>query len=379
VWKTTGLELLAAFSAVVALIYLLDPLARRIGLLDHPGGRKDHAAPTPVTGGLAIAIGTIIPALLLTHMSPQLMGLGVAAAILLITGVIDDLKDLRWQIRILAQAAAGLAIALIGDVKVEQIGPVFGLGELALGWLSIPFTILATVGLINALNMCDGLDGLAGSLALCALLMLIAASIYAGNRDLTYGLTLIAGAVAGFLAFNLRTPWRKRASVFLGNSGSAYLGLVIAWASFRLTQNPGYPVTPVLAPFLIAPPVIDCLTLIGRRLAARRSPFAADRTHVHHLMLEGGFTPTGVALTLGALSFTLGLGAALALLADVPIPLFVVSFIVLTAGWYVLSSRHQRAVAVFAAIRRMVPGVRAAGPAESGDPVEAPDPGARSP
>ena len=239
-WKTTGLELLAAFSAVVALIYLLDPLARRIGLLDHPGGRKDHAAPTPVTGGLAIAIGTIIPALLLTHISPQLMGLGVAAAILLITGVIDDLMDLRWQIRILAQAVAGLAIALIGDVKVEQIGPVFGLGELALGWLSIPFTVLATVGLINALNMCDGLDGLAGSLALCALLMLIAASIYAGNRDLTYGLVLIAGAVAGFLAFNLRTPWRKRAGVFLGNSGSAYLGLVIAWASFRLTQNPGY-------------------------------------------------------------------------------------------------------------------------------------------
>jgi UDP-GlcNAc:undecaprenyl-phosphate GlcNAc-1-phosphate transferase len=376
VWKTTGLELLAAFSAVVALIYLLDPLARRVGLLDHPGGRKDHAAPTPVTGGIAIALGTIIPALLLTHMTPQLQGLGVAALILLVTGVIDDLVDLRWQIRILAQAAAGLAIALIGHVQVEQIGPIFGLGPLALGSLSIPFTVLATVGLINALNMCDGLDGLAGSMALCALLMLIAASVYAGNRDLTYGLTLIAGAVAGFLAFNLRTPWRKRASVFLGNSGSAYLGLVIAWAAFRLTQNPVYPVTPVLAPFLIAPPVIDCLTLIGRRIVHGRSPFAADRTHVHHMMLEGGFTPTGVVLTLSAISLTVGLAAALALLADVPIPVFLVAFLALGGGWFALSERHTRAVAVFAAIHRLVTGGRPAKPAPAADPVETPDTGA---
>ncbi len=371
-WKTTALELLAAFSAVVALIFLLDPLARRIGLLDRPGGRKDHAAPTPVTGGLAIAIGTIVPALLLTQISPPLAGLGVAAAILLITGVIDDIYDIRWQIRILAQAAAGLSIALIGNVQVEQIGPIFGLGPLALGGLSVPFTVLATVGLINALNMADGLDGLAGTLCLCALIMLIAASIYAGNRDLTYGLTLIAGAVAGFLAFNLRSPWRKRASVFLGNSGSAYLGLVIAWAAFRLTQNPGYPVTPVLAPFLIAPPVIDCLVLILRRLAQKRSPFAADRTHAHHLMLEGGFTPTGVVLTLAGVSFTLGLGAALALLADVPIPLFLIAFLGLTAAWYAFTARHERAVAAFAAIRRLVTG-------EPGPQPAAPDEPARTP
>jgi UDP-GlcNAc:undecaprenyl-phosphate GlcNAc-1-phosphate transferase len=183
--------------------------------------------------------------------------------------------------------------------------------------------------------------------------------------------------VAGFLAFNLRTPWRKRASVFLGNSGSAYLGLVIAWASFRLTQNPVYPVTPVLAPFLIAPPVIDCLTLIARRIAYRRSPFAADRTHVHHLMLEGGFTPTGVVLTLSALSFSLGLGAALALLADVPIPLFLVAFIAAIGGWYALSAKHERAVAVFAALHRLATGGRAPKPAPPPlESAESPDAGA---
>ncbi len=352
----TALELLGSFSGVIALIYLLDPLARRIGLLDHPGGRKDHAAPTPVTGGLAIALGTMIPALALTELTPALLGLGLAAAILIIVGVIDDLKDLRWQYRILAQIAAALCIVLVGDVKVEAIGPVFGLGQMALGSLSIPFTVLATVGLINALNMADGLDGLAGSMALCALAMLIAGSIYSGNSALTHGLIVLAGALAGFLALNMRTPWRKRAYVFLGNSGSAYLGLVIAWAAFRLTQDPEHPVTPVLAPFLIAPPVIDCLVLIVKRLRQGRSPFAADRTHAHHLMLDSGFTPTGVVLTMVAVSCSLGLLAALALLADVPIPLFAPVYLLITVTWLWLSVRAGRAAALFGAMHRLATG-----------------------
>ena len=350
----TALELLGSFSGVIALIYLLDPLARRIGLLDHPGGRKDHAAPTPVTGGLAIALGTMIPALLLTEVTPQLLGLGLAAAVLIITGVIDDLKDLPWQHRILAQIVAALCIVLVGDVKVEAIGPVFGLGQMALGSLSIPFTVLATVGLINALNMADGLDGLAGSMALCGLVMLIAGSIYSGNAELTHGLTVLAGALAGFLALNMRTPWRKRAYVFLGNSGSAYLGLVIAWAAFRLTQNPDHPVTPVLAPFLIAPPVIDCLVLIVKRLRQGRSPFAADRTHAHHLMLDAGFTPTGVVLFMVVVSCGLGLLAGLALLANVPIPVFAPVFLLITGMWLWLSVRAGRATALFTAMRRLV-------------------------
>lgn len=352
----TALELLGSFSGVIALIYLLDPLARRIGLLDYPGGRKDHAAPTPVTGGLAIALGTIIPAMALTELTPPLLGLGLAAAILIIVGVIDDLKDLPWPYRILAQIAAALCIVLVGDVKVEAIGPVFGLGQMALGSLSIPFTVLATVGLINALNMADGLDGLAGSMALCALAMLIAGSIYSGNTELTHGLIVLAGALAGFLALNMRTPWRKRAYVFLGNSGSAYLGLVIAWAAFRLTQNPEHPVTPVLAPFLIAPPVIDCLVLIMKRLRQGRSPFAADRTHAHHLMLDSGFTPTGVVLTMAAVSCSLGLLAGLALLAEVPIPLFAPVYLLITVTWLWLSVRAGRAAALFGAMHRLATG-----------------------
>lgn len=358
VWRSVAFEFVAAFAAVTALIYLLDPVARRLGLLDYPGGRKDHAAPTPVTGGVAIAIGTILPALVLVNPSLQLIALGIAAVILVVVGVLDDLYDLPWPIRVLAQIAAALAIIYVGGVRVENIGAAFGLGHFALGWLSAPFSVLAVVGLINALNMADGVDGLCGGLALCALLMLTAASVYAGNVDLAHGLVVISGAVVAFLGFNLRTPWRKRAQVFLGNSGSAYLGLIIAWAAFRLTQNPLYPVTPVLAPFLVAPPVIDTLALIIRRALNGHSPFHADRTHAHHLMLDGGFSPTGVVLTLCGLSLILGLGAALCLLADVPDPLFIAAYLALAAAWLLLTRRNEQAVAFFRRLRGLWPAAK---------------------
>jgi len=343
VWPTAPLEFAAAFSAVTALIYLLGPVARRIGLLDHPGGRKDHRDPTPVTGGLAIAVGTIIPAILLTEPTPPLVGLGLGAVILIVVGIFDDLHDLRWSWRILAQIAAALALVYVGGVKVEQIGLVLGLANMDLGYLSAPFTVLATVGLINALNMVDGLDGLAGSLALCAILMLIAAGLYSGNTELVNGLVAMSGAVAAFLMFNLRFPWRPRARVFLGNSGSAYLGLVMAWASFRLTQNAHHPVSPVLAPFLIAPPVIDCLVLIVRRALHRRSPFAADRTHVHHLLLDAGFPVTGVVAILCGVSLAMGSMAALALWADVPQPLFIIVYLGLLVSYFAVSRQPEKA------------------------------------
>lgn len=337
------LEFWAAFACVAVLIIMLAPLARRVGLVDRPGGRKRHAHPTPVIGGLAIALGTMIPALFLSSVGMPIIGLGVAATILLVVGVVDDIYDIRWYWRILAQVAAAFCIIFIGGVKVQYIGPAFGLGQAALGELAIPFTVLATVGLINALNMADGVDGLAGSMVFCTLVMLVGAAVYAGNGELTNGLVVMAGAVAGFLAFNLRFPGRKRAEVFLGNSGSAYLGLVIAWAVFRLTQNPGHPVSPVLAPFLIAPPVIDCLVLMARRLLQGRSPFWADRTHMHHIMMEGGFSVTGVVMTLSAISLTLGLTAGLALIADVRQPLMVLAYLGLTGAYFAWSARPEAA------------------------------------
>ena len=352
---------LLALATTSLILWLLQPVARRLNLLDHPAGRKDHLAATPVTGGLAILIGCVVSFFAVQTSSYSILAFCGAGLLLVIVGVYDDLHDIRWYWRILAQAVAALIIIYGGGVRVEQIGPVFGLGEMSLGWLSVPFTVFATIGLINAMNMIDGADGLAGLLGLAALAMLAAASIYAGNTLLAERTSVLCGALAGFLAWNIRLPWRPRAKVFLGNAGSALLGLVIAWVAFRLTQNPGHPVNPVLALWLLPIPVMDCLVLIVRRLQAGRSPFSAGRDHIHHLMQEAGFGPTRAALWLAFFSLCCGLVVGQAMRLDVPHPVLLAAFLLLCVGWYLLTRRPERAVAFFRRLRRQQAAPKATG------------------
>jgi UDP-GlcNAc:undecaprenyl-phosphate GlcNAc-1-phosphate transferase len=326
------------FLATAILILLLKPVAVQWRLVDHPGVRKTHAAPTPLAGGAAIALGAMATAGFLVPITRDVAALGAASLLLLAVGTIDDRYDVNWRIRIIAQAVAGLILYQWGGVRVEWIGNALGFTGHTLGVLSLPFTVLATVGITNAINWADGVDGLAGSLCLAALVMLICAAIYAGNAPLEGDLMVMAGCVAAFLAYNLRTPWRPRASVFLGD-GAEILGLWIAWASFRLTQTPGHPVTPVLAPFLIAPPVIDCLVLIVRRLHAGRSPFSADRNHLHHHLIDAGVSTTGVVTILVGLTLAIGFAAANARRVHVPEPVFPAVYLAAAAAYYLLSRR----------------------------------------
>lgn len=151
---------------------------------------------------------------------------------------------------------------------------------------------------------------------------------------------------------NFPMPRRPRARVFLGNAGSAFLGFSIAWIVFRLTQNAGHPVNPVLALWLIPVPVIDCLVLIVRRFRHGRSPFAADRNHVHHLMRDAGFSTVQLVLTLAGFSLLGGLLVGQAMRLDVPNPLLMGLFVAAWAGWCALTLRRRRACAMFAALHR---------------------------
>lgn len=332
----------------VVLQWLLHPVAHKLDLLDRPAGRKHHSHPTPVTGGLAMAVAAVcVLVAMVDQVGAPLGGFILGSAVLVIVGLLDDKYDLRWWIRILAQVGAALLMVYVGGVQVERLGPVFGLGETSLGALSIPFTVFATVGLINAVNMIDGADGLAGSLVFTALVMLVAAALYAGNEGIALRIAVLGGAVAGFLAYNLRTPWRKRAKLFMGNAGSAFLGYVIAWTMFRLTQNTVHDVSPVLALWLLPIPVMDTLVLMLRRLQLKQSPFIADRNHIHHLMMLGGFGPTQAALALSAFSAVTGLLAAQSLRWDIPVPLLLLAFMALCVWWYWMTSRRERAVRFF--------------------------------
>lgn len=364
-----GAVVAAALALATALLatLALQPLARRFGLLDHPAGRKDHALPTPTTGGIAILLG----------MAAGLAALGLldridvcflaAGLLLVVVGVLDDLRDLRWWLRVIVQCLAVWIVYLSG-VGAAHVGELFGLKTTGLGDWQLPFTMFATVGVINAINMSDGVDGLAGGLVLASFCMFGAAAVYSGNFVLAGKLAVFAGAVLGFWLLNMRLPWQSRARVFMGNAGSALLGFAIAWTSFRLTQNDAHPVTPILAPWLVATPLMDCVVLVGRRLLHGQSPFHADRNHMHHLMLDGGFRPAQLVLTLMAVNLALGLAASIALKAHVPQPVLVLVYVVMCFAWFGLTMRRERAVAFFAWLRRPWEraggGVRGVGDAE---------------
>lgn len=346
-WGLLGL--FAAAFITYAAMRLAEPIALRWGLVDRPQGRKDHDAPTPVTGGVCMLLAVALAMPLFGNLTPAFPAFCLAGLILVVTGLLDDRYDLNWRWRILAQVLAALVMIYGGDLRVQYVGHL-----VALGPLSVPFTVFATVGVINAVNMADGSDGLAGSVVAAALALLIAAALYSGNVPLAQRLLVLVGAVLGFLAMNLRLPWQPRARAFMGNSGSALLGFIVAWVSFRLTHTNGHPVSGILPPWLLAPPLIDCVCLMLRRVRQGRSPFSADRGHMHHLLRDAGFSPTAIALGLAALTVAMGGAAALAFLLKVPELVLVLLFLALLLAYYVFSADRARAVARLRRVRGLL-------------------------
>ena len=342
--------LIAAGITTLAMLALF-PVAARLGLVDHPTDRKNHLQVTPATGGVAMLLAIVLALFALVESTRAASAFAVAAVMLVVTGWLDDRYDLRWWLRVAVQITVALVLIYGGGVRIEHLGPVFGIGDTPLGALSVPITVFATVGLINAMNMIDGIDGLAATLVLATLVMVVAAAGYSGNVVLVQRSLVMAGAVIAFLAFNFRFPWRARAHAFMGNSGSALLGLVVAWCCFRLTQNVGHPVSPVLALWLAPVPVIDCLVLIVRRMRAGRSPFSADHHHVHHIMRDAGFSPGSTAIGLAAFTLLSGLLMGQCMRWNVPEPLLLLAYLLALAMWFLLTARRERAVTFFRAAR----------------------------
>ncbi|WP_257389233.1 MraY family glycosyltransferase [Tahibacter caeni] len=333
-----GYAAAAAVTTALACLVLM-PLAWRHKLLDVPSGRHDHARPTPLVGGLAIFGGLLAIALLRGHLGPGFIAYLCAAALLVAVGVVDDRIDLSWRLRIVVQACAGLILAA-GGVQAASVGHLFAFGS----W-SIPFSVLATVGTINAINMIDGSDGLAGSLVLIALGFFVFVAAGAGDAALAGNLLLIAGAVAGFLVFNLRRPGLPAARLFLGNSGSALLGLTVVWAAFSLARIPGNAEAGIAAPWIVAIPLLDCVVVMTRRLLAGRSPFGADRNHLHHLLRDAGYTPQQIVGYCALAALTAG-AAVLAWLEQTGAELAaVLAFFGLLLLHYLATRRRERAVA----------------------------------
>ncbi|WP_246156354.1 undecaprenyl-phosphate alpha-N-acetylglucosaminyl 1-phosphate transferase [Thiohalocapsa marina] len=304
---------MAALMASYALLRTLHPLAARFGLLDHPTERrKQHRQPTPLVGGIAIFLALLLALLLTVQIDHRLaFGLG-GAAVLVVVGGLDDRHGLGWKPRMLAQVVAALLLTLGAGVQLTSLGDLFGLGPLALGVFAVPFTVFATVGLINAFNMIDGIDGLAGGVALIALLALLPLSSGTGTEVVL--LPAIA-AIVPYLLCNLGLFGCRRYKLFLGDAGSLLLGYLVTWMLIGAVQAPIGSVQapsalePAAAIWLIAIPLLDALGVIAKRLLKRRSPFGADRGHLHHqLSRVFGSTQRALVVLLSAAALFAGIG-----------------------------------------------------------------------
>ncbi|MBT8039540.1 MAG: undecaprenyl/decaprenyl-phosphate alpha-N-acetylglucosaminyl 1-phosphate transferase [Gammaproteobacteria bacterium] len=284
------------FSAGLALGLI--PLARTLDLLDHPGARKVHLSTTPMTGGPAIFISFGLFLLAYFPEDRFVQALLAGGGLLLITGLADDRQHLAPWVRFFVQIAACLLMIYWPGIYLSDFGSLFTSDVLGLGALNLVITIFAALGVINAFNMIDGMDGLAGGIFMVSGTGL---AIYAGLNGLVqthWMLVAVLFAVAGFLLLNARLPWNARARVFLGDSGSTFLGFLLAWAFIALGSDSNEigqrAYMPMTAVWLFAVPLLDTATIIWHRWRSGSSAFRGDQHHLHHAFLRAGFS-TGQA------------------------------------------------------------------------------------
>ncbi len=297
--QNVSMSIALGFVISVLMVVLLRPVALHIGLIDQPGERKVHSDEVPLVGGLAMFCGFALAALTLDLAFTPYRSFFAAVAILMIVGVLDDMRELTSRARFAAQIVAAAMMAWWGGIALDDLGGLRG-GEsvVELGRWAVPFTIFATVGVINALNMIDGMDGLAGGLSLVALLGLAFIAHDAGLQDRRDLLLLLAACVVAFLIFNVRAPGRSLALVFMGDAGSMFLGFAITWFFIDMSQGPVRVMTPVTALWLLLIPLFDTVWLLIRRPLTGRLPTVADAEHVHHVLQMIGL---GVNQTFGLL------------------------------------------------------------------------------
>jgi UDP-GlcNAc:undecaprenyl-phosphate GlcNAc-1-phosphate transferase len=328
-----------AFLASVVAVAGLMPVARKTGLVDRPSSRKKHTGSVPLVGGIAIFLAVVLVCALVGPPAGW-QGLLAGAGLLLAIGIKDDLSRISPKVRLVFQAASILIVALWADATIDWLG-YMGPGQVpfALGWMALPFTVFAGVGLVNAVNMTDGLDGLCGTLTLVALAALGIVAAVAGRVEELTLVIIVAGAVAGFLAYNFRFPGRSQALVFLGDAGSYLLGITLLYLLARLSAGPEPAMSPVTALWIMMVPLFDTVGMMLRRMKKGRSILAADREHIHHVFLLAKFKVSETVLimgTLGAISAAIGIAGWY---GAVPDALMLSLFLLLAAGYYRLIMR----------------------------------------
>ena len=313
------------------LILLLRKVAHRLDIVDRPGGRKRHEHPTPMVGGLAMFIAVLAALFIGDALHGNVATLLECAAVLVMLGVLDDKHGLSVSLRMMTEVFLVSVVIVGAGGTITHLGALFG-RDVPLGMFAIPFSVIAFVGGINAINMIDGTDGMAGKMALITTLGVATIFYLAGAVELLPLTWAMLGALVGFLLFNSRL-FVKRAWVFMGDSGSMWLGLVLGWFMAQVTQG-GVSAEPALVLWLFGIPLIDTLVVMARRMKRKQSPFAGDRTHIHHVLEHAGLSVRRTVLVLSLVQLVLvGIGVCFYLI-HAPAAVVFWSFALPMAAYY---------------------------------------------
>ena len=297
--------------ASLGINYTIRNIARNYNVLvDLPDKSRKFQRPTPLTGGIAIFFSLLISGKIyidindLNDFIPLFsIMLFVASFFIIIVFLIDDAKGIKPAYRLIAQIAAAYFVIHSTGIYLENLGDLFGFGEIYLGVYGIPITIFCVVGVMNAFNMIDGINGLCAGSALVMMLFTGVASGFIFDSMLV----LLIGSMSGFLVFNLRVMGKKRA-VFLGDHGSNFIGFLVAWIAIHCSQMGSYSINPMTIVWFIAIPLLDCIGLIISRTLKGLSWAAPGRDHIHHKLMQN-FSPEMSLFIILSFSTIMGLFA----------------------------------------------------------------------
>jgi UDP-GlcNAc:undecaprenyl-phosphate GlcNAc-1-phosphate transferase len=310
---STLLPLLTSLILTILIIPGLRVVAIQIGLTDKPNIRKVHATPIPLVGGIAVFAAATLSFSLSMTFGPTILiykNLFIALVILLTMGVIDDRFDLRASFKLIVQLLLAHYTFTMG-IKIESLYGLFGIYDIPT-WGQYALTLVIITGVVNAYNLMDGIDGLAGGLGILGFTMLTLFAIINSHVQMTVFSLAFIGALVGFLKFN----FSKSQKIFMGDAGSLMIGFVLVVASIHLLQisttksNSAFVLIGIISILLL--PVIDAIRVFRARLKKGKSPFHADRTHLHHLVLSTGlkhrastFSILFMVLTISSVGFFL--------------------------------------------------------------------------
>ncbi|MBR5543381.1 MAG: undecaprenyl/decaprenyl-phosphate alpha-N-acetylglucosaminyl 1-phosphate transferase [Oscillospiraceae bacterium] len=343
----TVLRILAAFVVSGILAFILTPLAKRIaykiGAIDVPkDDRRMHKKPIPRLGGLAVFFAFLVSVVLLVPMEKELQGILLGSVIIVILGVIDDSISLPAMVKFLVQIVAALVVVLHGT-EIDVLSNVNVFSEqayLSLGGWGIPVTVVWIVAITNAVNLIDGLDGLSVGVCTIASVSLLLIAAIVSEFNVAVIMAALAGACIGFLPYNMNP-----AKMFVGDTGATFLGFILATMSIQ-GMFKTYAILSFAVPFLILGlPIFDTAFAICRRLLNGQSPMHADRGHVHHRLIDMGFSQKQTVLILYLVSGIFGVAAVLLTSSGaVRALLFVVAVIlaaIIALRIYLSISKHE--------------------------------------